>query len=72
VHNDNLFDFYIPMISCEYESASNLWRKDNIKYPVYILVPGPFQPSLTGPQGCFDCRLGGGDTIKPANWESWP
>jgi hypothetical protein len=72
VHNNNFFDFYIPHIDCEYEPLSTLWRTGNIKYPVYIYAPGPFQPSFWGPQECFDCRLQGGDTIRPEQWESWP
>lgn len=72
VHNNNFFDFYIPHIDCEYEPLSTLWRTGNINYPVYVYVPGPFQPSLWGPQECFDCRLQGGDTIRPEQWESWP
>lgn len=71
VHNDKLFDFNIPHIQCEYEPISVIWSWEHIDYPVYIYSPGPFQPSFTGPQECFDCRLQGGDTIRPEYWESW-
>jgi hypothetical protein len=71
VHNNNLFDFFIPHIDCEYQPLQTLWQSDNIEFPVYIYVPGPFQPLLWGPQECFDCRLQGGDTIRPKIWESW-
>lgn len=69
IHNDNLFSFYIPHISCEYESTSTLWGKEDIEYPVYIYAPGPFQPTYTGPSECFDCRLQGGTNIKPDFWD---
>ncbi len=72
VHNNNYFDFYIPHIDCEYESLGNIWGQETIDYPVYIYVPGPFKPSFTGPAECFDCRLQGGDTIRPIPWETWP
>ena len=71
VKNNNLFDFTIPHISCEYESTSTLWRNPDVKFPVYIYVPGPFQPTFWGPEECFDCRLQGGDTIRPLIWETW-
>lgn len=71
VHNNNFFDFYIPHIDCEYQPRSTLWGHGAIKYPVYIYDPGPPHPSLWGPQECFDCRLQGGDTIRPEIWESW-
>jgi hypothetical protein len=72
VHNNNLFDFWIPKVDCEYQPLSSLWQQPFIKYPVYIYVPGPFQPSFWGPAECFDCRLQGGDTIRPIPWETWP
>ena len=72
VHNDNLFDFYIPHIDCEYEPLSTLWQQENLEFPVYLYFPGPFQPSFWGPEECFDCRLQGGDTIRPEIWEPWP
>jgi len=72
VHNNNLFDFHIPHIDCEYESFGSIWGQGTVKYPVYYYVPGPFEPALTGPAECFDCRLQGGDTIRPIPWESWP
>ena len=71
VHNNNYFEFNIPHISCEYQSISSFLSGGGIEYPVYIYSPGPYQPSWTGPQECFDCRLQGGDTIRPVNWESW-
>lgn len=71
VHNNNLFEFTIPHIECEYQSLSTLRRSENIKFPVYIYAR-PFTPSLWGPKECFDCRLEGGDTIRPINWETWP
>ena len=71
VHNNNLFDFYIPHIECEYEPLGNIWVQQSINYPVYIYSEGPFKPSWTGPSECFDCRLQGGDTIRPIPWESW-
>ncbi len=72
VHNNGLFDFYIPHIDCDYQPISTLWRSEVITYPVYIYVPGPFQPAFWGPEECFDCRLQGGDTIRPIPWETWP
>jgi len=72
VHNNNLFDFWIPKVDCEYQPLSSLWQQPFIKFPVYIYVPGPFQPSFWGPAECFDCRLQGGDTIRPIPWETWP
>lgn len=71
VQNNNLFDFWIPQISCEYQAMSTLWRNPDVKYPVYIYVPGNFNPNLWGPAECFDCRLQGGDTIRPLIWETW-
>lgn len=72
VHNNNLFDFYIPHLDCEYEPLGNIWGQGSIDYPVYIYSEGPFKPSWTGPSECFDCRLQGGDTIRPIPWETWP
>lgn len=72
VHNNNLFDFSIPYLDCEYEPVGNIWGQATINYPLYLYDPGPFYPNLSGPQECFDCRLQGGDTIKPIPWESWP
>ena len=74
VKNNNLFDFTIPHISCEYELTNTLWalrRDGNVHFPVYIYDPGPFQPKYWGPEECFDCRVQGGDTIRPLIWESW-
>jgi Domain of unknown function (DUF4249) len=71
VHNNNLFEFYVPHISCEYQSISSYVAGGGINYPIYIYAPGPFLPTWTGPSECFDCRLQGGDTIRPLNWESW-
>lgn len=72
VHNNNFFEFYIPHISCKFQPTSTIWTSGKINYPIYIYNPGNFQPSLWGPPECFDCRLQGGDTIRPINWESWP
>ena len=72
VHNNNLFDFNIPHIDCDYEPAGNIWGQATINYPLYLYVQGAFQPTLSGPQECFDCRLQGGDTIRPIPWETWP
>lgn len=72
VHNNNLFDFFIPHISCEYLPLSTLYNTGGKQFPVYIYDPGPFQPKFWGPKECFDCRIQGGDTIRPVNWESWP
>lgn len=72
IHNNNLFDFYIPHIDCEYQPMSSFWSQGGIRYPVYIYSEGPFMPSWWGPSECFDCRIQGGDTIRPENWESWP
>ncbi len=74
VKNNGLFDFWIPHISCEYEPTSTLWAQygsPDVKFPVYIYDSGPFMPKYWGPQECFDCRLQGGDTIRPLIWESW-
>lgn len=71
VKNNNLFDFWIPIVKCEYQSLSTLWRAESVEFPVYIYNPGNFNPVMWGPAECFDCRLGGGDTIQPQPWESW-
>lgn len=71
VHNNNFFEFNIPHISCEYLPLSWIWEEGRKEYPIYIYNPGNFNPSKTGPQECFDCRLQGGTTTKPENWESW-
>ncbi|MCD4709816.1 MAG: DUF4249 domain-containing protein, partial [Bacteroidales bacterium] len=71
VHNNNLFDFYVPHISCQYQPMNTLYLHGNIDYPIYIYVQGPFKPSFWGPEECFDCRVQGGDTIQPEYWESW-
>ncbi len=71
VHNNNFFDFAIPHIQCEYQPLSAIWTWDKIEYPVYIYVPGPFKPSFTGEQFCFDCRIQGGVNVRPDYWESW-
>lgn len=71
VHNNNLFDFYVPHIECEYQPLSTLWQREHIDFPVYIYSPGPFQPSFWEEEECFDCRVQGGDITKPENWESW-
>lgn len=71
VKNNGLFDFSIPHISCEYQQMSSLWQNSSVKYPVYIYVPGNFNPNLWGPEECFDCRVQGGDTIRPLIWETW-
>ncbi len=71
VHNNNLFDFYVPHIQCEYQPMNTLWVQGSIHFPVYIYVQGPFKPSFWGPEECFDCRVQGGGTIEPEHWESW-
>ncbi len=71
VHNNNLFEFNVPHIKCEYRPMNTLGLEGPSLFPVYIYNPGPFQPSFWGPMECFDCRLGGGDTIQPEHWESW-
>ena len=72
VKNNNLFDFYVPHIQCEYQSTNTIWsNRDKITFPIYIYDPGNFNPTLWGPEECFDCRIQGGDTIKPEYWESW-
>jgi len=71
VHNNNLFDFYVPHIKCEYQPMSTLGLLGPSLFPVFIYAPGPFQPSFWGPEECFDCRVQGGVTIQPVNWESW-
>ena len=72
IHNNGLFDFFIPYVFCNFQPMRDLWRNSVIKYPVYIFDPGNFQPSFWGPVECFDCRLVGGDTIRPIPWETWP
>jgi hypothetical protein len=71
VHNNNLFEFYIRHIWCQYRPMSSLGVQGPSLFPVFIYNPGNFQPSLWGPEECFDCRVQGGDTIKPEYWESW-
>jgi len=70
VHNNNLFDFPVPHISCEYEPTSTLYSESR-HFPVYIYAPSPYEPAFWGPEECFDCRVQGGDTIRPEIWESW-
>ena len=72
VHNNGLFDFYIPNVQCNFQPMNTLRNQEDIKYPIYIFDPGNFQPSFWGPKECFDCRLQGGDTIRPIPWETWP
>jgi len=71
VHNNNLFEFYVPHIQCEYQPLNTLWGRENLDFPVYLYYPGPFQPAFWGPAECFDCRVQGGEAVKPQNWESW-
>ena len=72
VKNNALFDFYVPHVECEYQPTYMLSRnRDKIKLPIYIYDPGNFQPTFWGPEECFDCRLQGGDTIRPIYWETW-
>lgn len=71
VHNNMLFDFYVPHIKCEYQPMSTIGVLGPDLFPVYLYIPGPFQPSFWGPEECFDCRVQGGDTIQPENWEFW-
>ena len=71
VHNNNLFEFNVPHIQCQYEPMSSIGVLGPGLFPVYLYIPGPFQPSFWGPEECFDCRIQGGDTIRPINWESW-
>jgi hypothetical protein len=70
VHNNNLFDFPVPHISCEYEPMNTLYSESR-HFPVYIYAPSPYEPAFWGPEECFDCRVQGGDTIKPEIWEAW-
>ena len=71
VHNNNLFDFHVPHIHCEYQPMSTLGLLGPDNFPVYLYIPGNFQPSFWGYEECFDCRVQGGDTIQPENWEFW-
>ncbi|RLD69624.1 MAG: hypothetical protein DRI98_10060 [Bacteroidetes bacterium] len=71
VHNNNLFEFYVPHIQCEYEPMSSIGVLGPDLFPVYLYIPGNFQPSFWGPEECFDCRVQGGDTTEPEYWESW-
>jgi len=71
IHNNDLFEFFIPHVFCNFRPMRELWRGTNIKFPLYIYNPGNFQPMLWGPAECFDCRLVGGDTIRPIPWETW-
>jgi len=74
IKNNGLFDFTVPHISCEYEPTNTLWARwgdQNMHFPVYIYDPGPFKPKFWGPEECFDCRVQGGDTIRPLIWETW-
>ena len=72
LHNNGLFEFYIPNVQCNFKPMNTLWGQEDVKYPIYIFDPGNFQPSFWGPEECFDCRLQGGDTIRPIPWETWP
>jgi len=71
VHNNNFFDFWIPIVKCEYLPLSTLWSQESVQFPVYIYNPGNFNPVMWGAEECFDCRVGGGDTIQPQPWEAW-
>ena len=71
VHNNNLFEFNVPHIKCEYQPMSSIGVLGPELFPVYIYNPGNFQPSFWGPEECFDCRVQGGTTKEPEYWESW-
>jgi hypothetical protein len=71
VHNNNLFEFNVPHIQCQYEPMSSIGVLGPELFPVYLYIPGNFQPSFWGPEECFDCRLLGGNTKEPEYWESW-
>ena len=71
VHNNMLFEFNVPHIHCEYQPMSSIGVLGPDHFPVYLYIPGNFQPSFWGFEECFDCRVQGGDTIRPINWESW-
>ncbi|MBE9516978.1 MAG: DUF4249 domain-containing protein [Bacteroidetes bacterium] len=71
VHNNMLFEFNVPHIHCEYQPMSSIGLLGPDHFPVYLYIPGNFQPSFWGFEECFDCRVQGGDTIRPINWESW-
>lgn len=69
---NHYFDFPVPHISCEYEPLSVAWTWPIDDRPLYVYWEGPFMPSWTNLPECFDCRLQGGDTIRPSYWEPWP
>jgi len=71
VHNNNLFDFYVPHIQCQYQTTNTLFTPEHYKFPVYLYSPVNFNPTLWGPEECFDCRVQGGDTIQPEYWKAW-
>jgi len=71
IHNNNLLEFNVPHIQCQYEPMSSIGVLGPGLFPVYLYIPGNFQPSFWGPEECFDCRLQGGETKKPEYWESW-
>jgi hypothetical protein len=71
IHNNMLFEFNVPHIQCQYQPMSTLGVLGPGQFPVYLYVPGNFQPSFWGPEECFDCRVQGGDTKEPEYWESW-
>ncbi|MEZ5070440.1 MAG: DUF4249 domain-containing protein [Bacteroidales bacterium] len=71
VHNNNLFDFSVQHIECEYQPMSVIYTWDPIVWPIYLYNPGNFEPLLTAESYCFDCRLQGGSPIQPEFWESW-
>ena len=71
VHNNNLFEFYVPHSQWQNEPMRTIGLLAPGQFPVYIYNPGNFQPSLWGPEECFDCRIQGGETKEPEYWESW-
>jgi hypothetical protein len=71
VHNTNRSVYDVPHIQCTYEPFSVIYEWDRIEYPVFLHQQDPYSPVYTGQPYCFDCRIQGGDTIRPIYWETW-
>ena len=67
---DDLFDFKIPYLTCEWHSAAGAFQI-GADFPYYLKsdhYSGYGPPYLTADQICFDCRIRGGINVKPDYW----
>jgi len=67
---NDLFEFKIPYLTCEWESATGSFQSAG-DFPYYLKSAhwtGYGPPYLTGDRICFDCRIRGGINVKPDYW----